>query len=404
MIKRLKKTILLALCLALSFASFGCTSQRELNELSITIGIGIDKSESEGTLVKLIAQIVKPDQLQSGAGSDGGGASEEGKGGDKGKNKPYLNIESEGTNTFDAIREITHMVPYKLYSAHTQVFVIGRAVAEDGIGKYLDFFTRAVETRPLTKIIIADGTAAEALATAPIMSKIPSMDINLLVEAQDLNSQTPESMMHDYISIMASKTSAYYAPLLVIEDNLEMKTLAIRGLAVFKKDKMIGQIDESVSRGLLWVKGLVKSGVVSVKAEDGDAAVEITGAKASVKTELKDNKPSVAVAVEMEGILACQTGKKNLATEEGLAEVGKLAAQAIYTEIEISLHKAQELNADIFGFGEEFHKYHLGDWKELEENWEELFPSLEVSIDVKAKITSAGVISRPVTGEDTPPS
>ena len=88
--------------------------------------------------------------------------------------------------------------------------------------------------------------------------------------------------------------------------------------------------------------------------------------------------------------------KKNVATLDGLKEIETLEQDAIKNEIYATLKKAQELNTDIFGFGEEYHKYFKKDWDDLKEKWDTLFPSLQVQVEVKAKVTATGVISKPV--------
>lgn len=57
--------------------------------------------------------------------------------------------------------------------------------------------------------------------------------------------------------------------------------------------------------------------------------------------------------------------------------------------------RAQELNADIFGFGEEVRRKHPGQWKNMEDKWDELFPGLEVIPEVDAKIRRTGKITKP---------
>ena len=174
----------------------------------------------------------------------------------------------------------------------------------------MDFFIRATETRPLTKIVIADGTAADALSIDPQLEKLPAVQIDKLVEAQQANSKSTATTLQQYINTMESKTSGYFAPLIKIEENMGTKYIAVRGLAVFKQDKMVGELGEDESRGLLWVKNLVQSGVISVKVEDGEVAIEINTANCTISPEMKDGKPSVKLKIETEGELATQTGKK----------------------------------------------------------------------------------------------
>jgi spore germination protein KC len=64
-----------------------------------------------------------------------------------------------------------------------------------------------------------------------------------------------------------------------------------------------------------------------------------------------------------------------------------------------ALKKAQELNTDIFGFGEVIHQKYPKEWKELEKRWDEVFPEIEVKVIVKSKLNLTGEITRPISPE-----
>ena len=153
--RKLKAFICAALGALTLFMVAGCASTRELNELVIVMGVGMDvDNETPGNMI-LIAEIVLPGKISS---SDKGGSSSD---------TPYSNMDSSAANTFEAIREFTHMVSGKLYTAHAEIFVIGREMAERGISPNMDFFVRAKETRPTSKIVVSDTTARDALDVNP---------------------------------------------------------------------------------------------------------------------------------------------------------------------------------------------------------------------------------------------
>ena len=164
----------------------GCQSARELSDLVIVMGFGMDSDEKTPDNIKLTAQIVLPEKISS--SKEGGASSSDSEG-------PYYNLDSSEENTFEAVRGYTHMVSGRLYVAHTQVFVIGHAMAQKGIAPVLDFFTRAKETRPTAKIVVSETTASEMLGVKPQMEMLPATHISRLVEGQAINSQSKEIML-----------------------------------------------------------------------------------------------------------------------------------------------------------------------------------------------------------------
>ena len=389
--KQFKMAGLLLLIFLLVLAEAGCSSSRELNELVVVMGMGfdIDRDNPEG--ITLVSQIVIPNNIGQGSSEGGGSGSSD---------KPYCNVESTAGNTFEAVREYTHKACNKLYIAHNQVFVISEDVARKGIAQYLDFFVRAKETRPTTTIIVTDKTAAEVLNVEPKVNLLPAININKLIQAQVSNSQSREVNVQEYVSVMQSKTTSFVTPMLSILHEGENTLLSVKGMAVFKKDKMVGELDEDETRGYLWVIDKIQSGAVNVEIEDQKISTEIKSSKTNLSSEIKDGKVVMNIKVTQTGIMTTQTGTVNMATIMGIGKIEEKVKEEIANEITLAIKKAKELNADIFGFGEEVHKYHSKEWDAMKDDWETLFHEVEVNIEVEAQIVGTGIITEPVLPEN----
>ena len=380
-----RKLLTVLLC-ALTLAGLsGCWGARELNALSLVLGIGIDVKAEEPEMVYLTAQIVKPDELKqpSSGGSSGSEA------------KAYWNMESSGITVFEAIREYTHETNNKLYDAHNEVIIFGRDAAMGGVQKYLDFFLRAQETRPTTQIIVSATTAQDVLNVKPELDKLPAVNIAKLVRAQTFTSQSTEITLQKFLNFMLSKTTSAVAPFVEIRESNGEKLLSINGLAVFKKDKMIGELGSADARGLMWVSNLVKSGVIDLHYKDSIVTIEIKNASCTVSPDFSGEKPAMNVKIKEEGVMVSQTGETSLETVDDLTVLQHLKQAAIYREVQEALDKARQMNADFFGFGEIIHKSGYTGWKQLEEQWDEFFPTMDVNIEVTCTIKAAGNIIKP---------
>jgi signal recognition particle subunit SRP54 len=67
-------------------------------------------------------------------------------------------------------------------------------------------------------------------------------------------------------------------------------------------------------------------------------------------------------------------------------------AQAIRQDILLSLQKARLLKADIFGFGDAVYKEYPREWKEIKEEWEDIFPAVEVDIKVQTTLVRPNMV------------
>lgn len=377
------KSLICFILITSTLLTGACSSARDLNELVIVVGIGMDKPQENPEEIKLIAQIVLPSKIST---PEGGGSSED----------PYYNLSSTAESTFEAVREYTHMVSGRLYTAHTEVFIIGRDMAEHGIAKHLDFFLRAKETRPTAKIVISNTTAIDVLSVKPKLGILPATTISNLIDAQTANSQSTEANLLDFTNAMQSSTLSFMAPIVTVMEDEGEQLIHVMGMAAFKQDKMVGQFTENETRGVLWVKGKVKSGVLYVPIYDGIAAIEVLSAKSEVKPDIADGKVSMKVKVNVTAALAEQTCEENLATQDNLKKLKALIQKAVCDEIADAYDKAASLNTDVFGFGELIHKHFNNQWKDIEPRWEELFPQILLDLNVNVDIKSAGAVEEPI--------
>ncbi|HPT90871.1 MAG TPA: Ger(x)C family spore germination protein [Acetivibrio sp.] len=366
------------------FTLSGCFGGREINDLEIVIGIGVDKNESAGNIL-LTAQIVKENET-GGTGKDGGG-----------EDKAFWNVNSTGNSIFEAVRQITHKTGNRLFISHNQAVIFGKDIASEGLEKYIDFFLRAHEMRPTALILIAEDRASDVMDAKPETEKFPAVNIEKLVESYAFTSHLYKVNMKDFASCMMSDTKAPMAPLVSVMQDKENKDIYVSGLAVFKKGRMVGKLNEDEVRGLLWVLGKVKSGVITVSSpnEQGSAVLEILSAKSKVTPELKDKRIVMHIKIKEESSLSEQTTTENLATDSAFERMQKASAEIIRQEILAAFDKSKELNADIFGFGEMLHKKYGNEWKALKDNWDDLYPSVELKIDVESKIIKTDLLKKP---------
>ena len=134
----LQRTLLL--CILILLIQTGCWGGREINDLEIVVGMGVDKDSTPGNIL-LTAQIAKPGEMGKTSGNDGG----------SGDTKAFWNVNSTKSAIFDAARDITHKTGNRLFVSHSQVVIFGNDIAAEGLQKYIDFFLRAHEMRPITR-------------------------------------------------------------------------------------------------------------------------------------------------------------------------------------------------------------------------------------------------------------
>ena len=386
--------IRLILCFLMLLTFSGCLGAREINDLEIVIGMGVDKDKDTENIL-LTAQVVKVDA----AGGGSGNASDSGGGGE---NKAFWNVSSKGRSIFDAVRQITHKTGNRLFISHNQAVIFGNDLAAEGLQKYIDFFLRAHEMRPTALILVAEDKASDVMDAKPATEKYPAMNIAKLVETYGYTSHFYKVNMKDFASCMMSATTAPLAPLVSIVQEEDCKEVNVSGMAVFKDGKIVGKMNHDEVRGLLWVLGKVKSGVIIVPSPDkqGEAVLEIIKAKSKVTPEIKDDKIVMHIEIKEESSLSEQTTTEDLATEKALEKIQEAMAEVIRQEIMAAFDKSRELKADFFRFGEMLHKKYHKEWKALKDKWDEIYPTIELKIEIDTKIIKTDLLKKPVSPSD----
>ena len=95
--------------------------------------------------------------------------------------------------------------------------------------------------------------------------------------------------------------------------------------------------------------------------------------------------------------LGDQTGSINLADAENVTKFLAAVEDGIKSEIQSVVDQTKKLNADVFGFGEAIRMKYPDQWKDMEDNWDAIFPQVVVNSTVKAKSDGSGAITEPLT-------
>ena len=368
----------------------GCWNNKDLSEINIVAGLGLDRTEDGKVLFTV--QVVEPAAIQS-------TSSGKGKGGGA-QPKPVFIESYEGETVFDAVRGMLSIVDKRLFLSTAQVLILGERLSQDGIEEVLDFFQRDHEIDYSMTVLVAKGvTPREILEMETDMESIPAVYINETVENTVSRGTLKKTMLIDLIKDMGGSGRQ---PAIGQISKAGEKKVITEGTAVFRDGKLAGWLDLYETRGYLFAIDKVKSAVVNVPADEGKIAMEIIRSKGKVKVAFENGEPSMlTVKVETEANVGGYEGKGALDSPDNLYFLEKTLGEEIKKEIMMALEKTQKVySSDIFGFGAYVSKYHPQYWKKAEKDWDDIFSRLPVDIQVDAKILRTGIIKSPVKKDE----
>lgn len=381
-----RSLISIMICTALILSLSSCWSRRELNTLAIVLATALDIGDKPDT-VKVTAQIVKPGGIKASSTSSGGGTAE----------KAFANIACTDKSILSALGEFTHITNRRMYFSHNRVLIFGNELAKRGIAEGMDTFTRNFETRMNVYVLVSKDKAADILDEEIELEQMPAYHISELLENQGLSSETAIVTVRDFNIATLSGTMAPIAPMIELYNFKEKKKARLEGTAVFKENRMIGELSATQTRGLLWITNKAKRHTITIDTELGKIDLIITGSKGSIKpVKNKDGTIGIKLKVNATGCLEGNETAVDMSSLENIQKLSELAEEAISADIESSIKQAQALSADVFGFGESIRRDYPKEFEKIKDNWDQEFVKLKPVLEVEVFLNCTGGIGKPL--------
>ncbi|MFD2412011.1 Ger(x)C family spore germination protein [Paenibacillus rhizoplanae] len=387
--RRVSIFFMTALCLLLIT---GCWNRRELNDLALVVAMSIDKSDDQ---YMVTLQVVDAGEVSSKIGTSG--------------RTPVITYSEKGKHVFEAIRKMTTGTPRKLYFSHLQMLVISEDIAKEGISKSLEFLSRDHEVRKDFFVVIAKEEQAKSiLENITSLEKIPAQKMKTSLEtSQKVWAPTVAIQIDQLIADLTSEGSNAVLTGIIITGNPTTGTtlknvtktssysnLKFQGVAVFKKDKLVGWLNEEESKGYNYIKDNVKSTVAHIECPGGgDLVMEVLRSKTKVKGKVVNGEPSIDIHLSAEINIAEVECPIDLSKIENIIELEQSINEKAISVLEASIRKAKELGSDIFGFGEVIHRADPQAWKTWKTDWNKHFAETAVTIHSDFKIRRTGIVS-----------
>lgn len=390
MVRARKAMLVMLMSFLVVILTTGCWNRKELDQLGIQLGTAIDKV---GDNYQVAVQVVIPGEVSVRTASSG--------------RSPVTLYKATAPTVFEAFRKLTETSSRKIYSAHIRVLVIGESLAREGISDILDMFFRNPEARTDFYLMVARGSSAEqVLKILTSLEKIPADNLFYALDTSaKIWAPTTTVALDELIDELVSegRNPVLTGVRLIGNPKLGERTTnveaidpeartRITGLAVFRKDKLIGWLNERESKGYNYIMDNVSSSAGhQVCPKEGYVVLETIRNHTKVKSSVVDGEPHIKITSKTVASIAdveCSIDLMNNDTinllEQGAEEnMTKLMKNVIETA-------QQKFALDIFGFGDIFYKQNPKAWKLLKEDWSEHFVKLKVDFEPDVIIHKIG--------------
>lgn len=295
-----KKCILVFILIITTLTQTGCWDRKELNELGIVMAVGIDRDDDTGK-ISVISQVVRPSELKK----QGGG----------GKEASYEVVTTTNESFFEAIRDTVKEFDRRSIFSHVKVIVISESLARKGLNDIMDFIARTHEIRSFTWLVIAkDSEARDIMGVKHGIEKIQASYMEGILKRESKNADTTTTTFIDFFQKMPGEGVQPVIGAFELQDEstinsnniiVPSKALSLTGTAVFKKDKLVGFLNEYETSGFnLIAKKKKKNKSLHVQSpinKDKKVTIEVRGTNYKIKPELRDGKIYFNIFVKVNG-------------------------------------------------------------------------------------------------------
>ncbi len=384
-----KYRAVIALLLCTSLIS-GCWDREEINDVAFVIGVAMDKEEQN---YRSSLQIALPGQSGS-SGSEGGGGGTSG-------DKSWFILSNTAKTFHGTSLEGQKALSRKIYYAHRRTMLIGEDLAREGVAPMLDLMTRYPLNRFSALPVVTRGEAYKVMDTDAPIEKFPS---EMVRELCFLNMRNPRSLKTFIDSILSEGVDAFL-PIASVVDTVpknwkDPKTnIKMDGLAIFKKDKLVGMIDKAPADALILAMGEANAPEVMVEAPggEGDIFIKLNENNSSLHPSVKNDKVKVSIQMYAKGVIVDNESNYGDRREDEILKLNDAIHKKIKSDIEEGIRLVQQkYHADILGIGRSIHQHLPAEWDKMKDRWEVIYPEVEVTVIPHVIIENVGVINKPI--------
>lgn len=390
---------LVALLLVTSCCLVGCWDQDEITSLAPVAAIGLDVGSQPG-LLRVTCQLTLPE-----AGGGGAGA------GTTRSRLRVLTTESESlVQAFAILQSQTRRRHFFLHLDHV---VFGAELARNGLGTALEALHGWSQIRGSTLVFVAEGTAEAVLHAHSGIGQNPANDVAHIIRSASSAPVARKTTLNDMINALAHPGSTSLTlPILglrplalssgddtppsgVGQDGEQFMEVALKGTALFDRDRCVAELDIRETQTLAVLAGAAKQGMSTIPSPinaEGKIAPQYENIQVAYRIEEKDDGGlKVTTKIKLDVRLVEVHGGYDPSLSQ-FRPIEMAVEEDVTTRVAAFFAKLQSYGLDSVNIGQRIKQQKPKLWKSLQENWREVYPTIEFVVEPKAQVRTVGLM------------
>jgi len=286
-----------------------------------------------------------------------------------------------------------------LFLGSAQVLVISQQLVEGKeILPIIEFFMRDDECRETMCVAISQEETAGVILESPkeMQGIMSALLHDIIREDKKVSASSINTKLYEIYSNIKSPSKCVMLPVLHRVKNGDQTTSAINGIAVIKEDGLVGFLTPDQSKYVTIVQAEMESGIITLSmTEEGkdDVSLEVFSSRAEKDFTYEQGKLTIRIHTRTKVSVGENQNMIDLTDKEQVRKITEAAQRKIEENIYAVLKVAQqEFNADIFGFSNMIYQKNSRLWKQLEPEWDQIFPTITVEVKSEVGIINPGIL------------
>ena len=395
----IKKFFIIILIIIFLLAFYGSYSSSNISNLAVVVAMGFDVSEKNK--LKISFQFTNTSSV-----SDTGSS----------EKSPSSLFTIESSSISNAINLMNTYIGKEINLSHCKLIVFSEELASRGISEEIYTLANNTQVRPSANIVVSKCTAKSYIENSkPTLENLITKYYEVFVNSSQFTGYTANATIGDFFYSMICNVCEPYAILGGIssenteslssinsqkdsngkasESSLSTQSISENnGLAIFKKDKLVGELSSIETLSFLIIDNQVDGFLISVPdPEKNNSYLDIyltPTVNTSVKTQIINGTPFIKLNCKFSGRIYSMEENSNYSDSNILTQISSSCNKYIESILTEYLYKTAKIfNTDINRFGKYVRKNFLTESDFDNFNWENNYKEsfFDVKVDTSVK-------------------
>lgn len=373
--KAKSKWIILIVVIVLVALLDGLSSNVNLLDRAIVVGMGLDAADGE---LLLSVQVIIPKNSSSASqGND------------------FVVYSARGKTLQEAVENISYAVGLKASFAHTNVIVLGDAFLKSGKTDVLEFLVTSDMVTDNTLLVASAGDASEILAVQMPVNEVASYHLTEILQSNRKEAGQNTSSLKAYFEDIYKVGQTACLPLVFLRESdfgllgqeakdEKAKLLDVSHVVVTDREGYLVRLGRRQSAALSYTTEKLNAGNISYKGDDGSEKEAIILRTDCSKRALSYNEVQIDLDFSVRPLQ-----KYYVSADGSVKGISETEQQQLRAQIISSIADCYEVckycNADVFHVGEELYRRFGEEWKKsVPDNYlDEVTLKINVKLNVK---------------------